>query len=100
MNTLAFFAGGAPGLPEILIILFVVLLLFGAKKLPELSRSLGRSLSEFKKGKDEGARLEASIDKEKKEKIADSFSDLAETSEEPEKAAAEPEKADDESEKA
>lgn len=50
----AFFAGGTPGLPEILIILFVVLLLFGAKKLPELSRSLGKSLSEFKKGREEG----------------------------------------------
>lgn len=52
--TFAFLTGGAPGLPEILIILFVVLLLFGAKKLPELSRSLGKSLSEFKKGRDEG----------------------------------------------
>ena len=48
--------GGAPGLPEILLILFVVLLLFGAKKLPDLARSLGRSLSEFKRGRDEGAR--------------------------------------------
>ncbi len=54
--TFAFFAGGTPGLPEILIILFVVLLLFGAKKLPELSRSLGKSLSEFKKGREEGLR--------------------------------------------
>jgi len=71
MNSLAFFAGGAPGLPEILIILFVVLLLFGAKKLPELSRSLGRSLSEFKKGREEGIRLESGED-EKKDKIAES----------------------------
>ena len=43
-----------PGGPELLIILFVVLLLFGAKKLPELSRSLGKSLGEFKKGQKEG----------------------------------------------
>lgn len=43
------------GLPELLVILFVVLLLFGARKLPDLARSLGRSLSEFKKGRDEGA---------------------------------------------
>ena len=43
-----------PGGGELLLILFVVLLLFGAKKLPELSRSLGKSLSEFKKGKEEG----------------------------------------------
>ena len=38
------------GLPEILIIVFVVLLLFGAKRIPELFRSLGKSLNEFKKG--------------------------------------------------
>lgn len=37
------------GTPEILIILFIVLLLFGAKKLPELARGLGKSVSEFKK---------------------------------------------------
>jgi TatA/E family protein of Tat protein translocase len=43
------------GAPEILIILAVFLLLFGAKKLPELARSLGKSMNEFKKGIAEGA---------------------------------------------
>ncbi len=43
------------GWGEILLIIAVILLLFGAKKLPDLARSLGRSLSEFKKGKAEGA---------------------------------------------
>ena len=52
--SLALFTGGAPGPLEIILILVVILLLFGAKKLPELSRSLGRSLSEFKKGRAEG----------------------------------------------
>ena len=52
MNTLAY---GMPGGWELLAVLFVILLLFGPKKLPELSRSLGKSLSEFKKGKREGA---------------------------------------------
>ena len=42
------------GLPEILVIVFVVLLLFGAKRIPELFRSLGKSLNEFKKGMAEG----------------------------------------------
>jgi sec-independent protein translocase protein TatA len=51
MDTLAI---GMPGGQELLIILFVVLLLFGAKKLPELSRALGKSLGEFKKGQQEG----------------------------------------------
>lgn len=40
---------------EWLIILVVVLLLFGARKLPELARSLGASAKEFRKGVSEGA---------------------------------------------
>ena len=43
------------GLPEILLILAVLLLLFGARKLPELARSLGRSTKEFKAGMREGS---------------------------------------------
>ena len=38
------------GWPEILVVLLVILLLFGARRLPDLARSLGKSLSEFKKG--------------------------------------------------
>ena len=43
-----------PG-PEWIVVLVVLVLLFGAKKLPELARSLGTSMSEFKKGMSEGA---------------------------------------------
>ena len=39
--------------PDLFIILFVVLLLFGAKKLPELARGLGQAVKEFSKAKDE-----------------------------------------------
>ncbi len=46
-------AFGLPAGPEWLAIIFVVLLLFGAKKLPELARGLGKSIGEFKKAKDE-----------------------------------------------
>ncbi len=41
---------------ELIIILVVVLLLFGARKLPELARSLGASAKEFRKGIEEGAK--------------------------------------------
>jgi sec-independent protein translocase protein TatA len=42
-----------PGWPETIFILIVVVLLFGAKKLPELARGIGQSLGEFKKARDE-----------------------------------------------
>ena len=44
----------APG-PEWIVVLVVLVLLFGAKKLPELARSVGKSTSEFKKGMAEGS---------------------------------------------
>lgn len=54
------------GGPELLIILVVVLLLFGAAKLPSLARSIGASAKEFKKGVEEGAPDEdATADSEK-----------------------------------
>jgi len=39
---------GSIGMPELLIILLVVLLLFGAKRLPELAKGLGKGIREFK----------------------------------------------------
>jgi len=39
---------------EIIIVLVIVLLLFGARKLPDLARSIGASAKEFRKGLDEG----------------------------------------------
>jgi sec-independent protein translocase protein TatA len=52
------------GLPEVLLILAVLLLLFGARKLPELARSLGRSTKEFKSGMQEGSSEATSSDPE------------------------------------
>ena len=49
------FAFGMPGMQELLIVLVVVMLLFGANRLPRLMRSLGSSASEFRKGMQEGA---------------------------------------------
>lgn len=47
------FAFGMPGFQEWVLILVIVLVLFGAKRLPELARSLGQSMNEFRKAKDE-----------------------------------------------
>lgn len=46
-------AFGSLGWPEFTFIFLIVLLLFGAKKLPEVARGLGKSLGEFRKAKDE-----------------------------------------------
>ncbi len=43
------------GAPELLIILAVVMLLFGARKVPDLARSLGQAQREFKAGTDDAA---------------------------------------------
>ncbi len=42
------------GTPELILILAIVLLLFGGRKLPELSRSIGNSMRELRKGLSEG----------------------------------------------
>ncbi len=78
------FAFGIPGGPEVLVILVVILLLFGAKKLPELSRSLGKSLGEFKKGKQEGDKILEDITDPPEKKISDSEDKKEETKDEPE----------------
>jgi sec-independent protein translocase protein TatA len=41
------------GGPDLIVILFIVLILFGAKKLPELARGMGQAVKEFSKAKDE-----------------------------------------------
>lgn len=41
---------GRIGTTELIIILVVLLLLFGAKRIPEIARSIGQSLNQFKKG--------------------------------------------------
>jgi sec-independent protein translocase protein TatA len=44
-------AFGAPGMQEMIVIFLIVLLLFGAKKIPELARGVGKGMGEFKKAK-------------------------------------------------
>ena len=52
---------GPVGVPELIVILTIALIVFGPRKLPELGRSLGRSLSEFKRASNE---LRATLDEE------------------------------------
>ena len=42
---------GMPSMPELLVILAIVVLLFGAKKIPELAKGLGNGIKNFKKEK-------------------------------------------------
>ncbi len=51
MNTLASLLN--LGGPDLIVILLIVLLLFGAKKLPELARGMGQAVKEFSRAKDE-----------------------------------------------
>lgn len=51
------------GTPELIIILAIVLLLFGGKKLPELSRSLGDTMRELRRGISGDVKDQAEVDK-------------------------------------
>ncbi|ELZ82784.1 twin-arginine translocase TatA/TatE family subunit [Haloferax larsenii] len=44
---------GLPGGPELLIVLLVLVLLFGANKIPKLARSTGQAMGEFQRGRNE-----------------------------------------------
>ena len=52
---------GPIGMPELIVILTIALIIFGPRKLPELGRSLGRSLQEFKRASNE---LKNTLDEE------------------------------------
>ena len=52
---------GSIGMPELIIIFVIALIIFGPRKLPELGRSLGKSLNEFKRASNE---LKNTLDEE------------------------------------
>jgi len=71
MNTLSQIIPGVGG-QELIIILVVVLILFGAKKIPEFAKGLGKASGEFKKAKQEFeseiVRAEKSVSEEEEKK--------------------------------
>jgi len=77
---------GPVGMPELVIILVIALIIFGPRKLPELGKSLGRSLNEFKRAShDLQNSLEQEIkleeQKEAREKVAAQTTEAPKTAE-------------------
>ena len=71
MEITAILLFGMPGGWELLIIVLVILLLFGAKRIPELARGLGRGIREFKDAtKEIGNEIEGGIKEEQKDNKA------------------------------
>ena len=71
---------GSIGMPELIIIFVIALIIFGPRKLPELGRSLGKSLAEFKRASNElSSTLEEEIRLEEQRSKVEEPSKPAET---------------------
>ncbi|MDX1810117.1 MAG: twin-arginine translocase TatA/TatE family subunit [Sulfurospirillaceae bacterium] len=57
---------GMPSMPELLVVLAIVVLLFGAKKIPDLAQGMGKGIKNFKKAMREDEEEEAKIEADKK----------------------------------
>ena len=72
---------GTFGPTELIIILVIVLLLFGAKRIPELAKGLGTGMKEFKKGasgEDDELEKDEQLDKAEEEKVGPHMEDTSE----------------------
>ncbi len=71
---------GSLGLPEIILIFFVALIVFGPKKLPEIGRTIGKALGEFKKATDDfKSTIEREVRVEELKELSTTQVPLAET---------------------
>ncbi len=70
---------GGIGVPEVMIVLLVILLFFGAKRIPELARGIGQGINEFKKASDD---IKKEIEKGEKEGFGSSGKTKAQDSQE------------------
>ncbi len=66
-----------PGIWQVLIVVVLIAVLFGAKKIPELARSLGKAKGEFKKGLIEGEKEERESEKKEDSEPAKELADAA-----------------------
>ena len=66
-----------PGLWQVIIIVLIIAVLFGAKKIPELARSIGKAKGEFKKGLIEGEKEEAAADAKEAADAKDPVKEIA-----------------------
>ncbi len=72
---------GSIGVPELMIIFAIALLIFGPKKLPEVGRSIGRALREFRKTSDEiKGKIEEEIQAEEFKEMKKDFEDITDMS--------------------
>lgn len=69
------FGAGGPGLQEILLIFLVVLILFGAKRIPDIAQGLGKGIREFKKAVKDTQKEIENIDDDKKQSKPDQIED-------------------------
>ena len=71
---------GMPSMPELLIVLAIVVLLFGAKKIPDLAKGMGKGIKDFKKAikdDEEDTKEIASKDETPTEKVEEKKSENA-----------------------
>jgi len=70
---------GLPGGPEVLVVLLILVLLFGANQIPKLARSTGQAMGEFKRGReeieDELSEIEGEGDEDGEEVVTDADSE-------------------------